>query len=185
MRERAVGGYEPDDVEQRELVELWHVSRTAFALGGDVPALLKQHGTPRGARIAWVVDEFLKRHEGKSNVKRKWIYVWCEAALGHLVDRTVTEVDSRGRGGVVTGQSWMSCCTHHATGGPSTVACSEEVWHRRAKVRVHGSEVVVGVQRISDVVPRDDLKICSACKLPRLMHGTPMTDCENMAPRSE
>jgi hypothetical protein len=184
MRERAVGGYEPDDVEQRELVELWHLSRGMAPFSVE---LLSKHGTPRGVRIAWVVDEYMKQHEGKPNVKRKWIYVWCEAALGHLVDRTVTEVDSRGRGGVVAAQQWMSCCTHHATGGPTTVACSDEVWHRRARVRVHGGEVTVGVTRISDVVPRDDLKVCKECKLPRLMHGTPMTNCTAMtsSPRSK
>lgn len=40
-------------------------------------------------------------------------------------------------------------------------------------------------KRISDVVPASDLRICTNCKLPRLMHGTPMTDCETFTTRSK
>lgn len=73
MRPRAVGGLEPDDADQRELVELWHLSRTALA--GTSP--------DRGARIDWVVGAFLAEHPG---IARKWVYVWCADHLGLLLD---------------------------------------------------------------------------------------------------
>ena len=96
MREREVGGYEPDDVEQLELVELWHLSRTALA------------GTSytRSTRITWLVDEFIKKHQGEPYVARKWIYVWAERNLGHLTApdaRTVTIKDNWGHSHVVGG----------------------------------------------------------------------------------
>jgi hypothetical protein len=105
MREREVGGYEPDDKEQHELFKLWHMSRTAIALPGpERQALFDKHGGERGARIAWIVDEFLKAHAGEPNVARKWIYVWCEAVLGRPIEaRTVTMTDAWGHKRVVGG----------------------------------------------------------------------------------
>ena len=86
MRPRAVGGFEPDDREQHELSELWHTSRTAIALPGpEREALFAKHGSERGARIAWIVDEFMRIHAGEPHVARKWIYVWCEEYLGRHV----------------------------------------------------------------------------------------------------
>lgn len=79
MRPRAVGGLEPDDVEQRELVELWHISRTALS---NRCYTLGTMGY-RSARLDWVVDEFLKAHP---EVARKWICVWCERYLGVLAN---------------------------------------------------------------------------------------------------
>jgi hypothetical protein len=83
MRAREVGGYEPDDREQAELVELWHLSRTAHA--GRAAEVIAKYGSLRGARLAWAVDEFLKKHDGEPNVARKWIYVWTETNVGLLV----------------------------------------------------------------------------------------------------
>jgi len=94
MRERAVGGWEPDDTEQHELVELWHVSRIAFA-GKDAAELIAKHGSVFGARIAWIVDEFLKKHQGEPHVVNKWIYVWAVENLGHFT--TPVEVSSKKR----------------------------------------------------------------------------------------
>jgi len=86
MRQRAVGGYEPDDREQHELSELWHTSRTAIALPvAERQALFDKHGGERGARVAWIVDEFMKAHAGEPNVGRKWVYVWCVEHLGRHV----------------------------------------------------------------------------------------------------
>lgn len=83
MRSRAVGGYEPDDRDQHELSELWRTSRTAVALSGpERQALFARHGGERGARIDWVVEQFLKAHAGEPHVARKWVYVWSEANLG-------------------------------------------------------------------------------------------------------
>jgi hypothetical protein len=73
MRPRAVGGLEPDDADQRELVELWHISRTALATGKFID------GRQRIARLEWVIAEFLKAHP---EVARKWVYVWCSEFLG-------------------------------------------------------------------------------------------------------
>ena len=106
MRAREVGGYEPDDRDQHELSELWHTSRTAIALPSpEREALFAKHGGERGARLAWVVDEFLKAHAGEPNVARKWVYVWSEANLGrHVVEaRSVTTKDSWGHTRVVGG----------------------------------------------------------------------------------
>lgn len=86
MRARAVGGLEPDEAEQRELVQLWHLSRTGLSRP-LFSAPLSQPGCgyvpppDRAERIAWVVDMFLREHP---NVGRKWVYVWCEAELGRL-----------------------------------------------------------------------------------------------------
>jgi hypothetical protein len=83
VRPRAVGGFEPDDRDQHELSELWHTSRTAIALPGpERQALLARHGGERGARLHWVVEQFLREHAGEPNVARKWVYVWSEANLG-------------------------------------------------------------------------------------------------------
>lgn len=82
MRERAVGGYEPDENEQRELVELWHISRTALA-GRKFDGKNEE----RSARISWIVDEFLKAHTGEPNIARKWIYVWVVDNIGPLTRR--------------------------------------------------------------------------------------------------
>lgn len=75
MRPRAVGGYEPDNDEQRELVDLWHLSRTALACDPD---------QSRNARLRWVVDEYMKLHP---DVGRKWVYVWAVDNLGLHVAR--------------------------------------------------------------------------------------------------
>jgi len=86
MRQRQVGGFEPDDREQNELHELWRTSRTAIALpAAERQALCAKHGSEHSARLAWCVDEFMKAHAGEPNVGRKWIYVWCEANLGRIV----------------------------------------------------------------------------------------------------
>jgi hypothetical protein len=82
MRSRASGGYEPDDRDQAELVELWHLSRAAVALPRlEREALFARHGSERSARLNWVVDQFLARHVGESGVARKWVYVWAERNL--------------------------------------------------------------------------------------------------------
>lgn len=86
MRPRASGGHEPDDRDQHELHELWHTSRTAIALPGpERQALLDRHGGERGARLHWVVDQFLRAHEGEPHVAWKWVYTWSEANLGRSV----------------------------------------------------------------------------------------------------
>lgn len=72
MRPRAVGGLEPDDDDQRELVELWHLSRTALA-GTGLDS--KDH------RRQWVIDSFVKAHPG---VGYKWVYNWVIDNLGSL-----------------------------------------------------------------------------------------------------
>lgn len=78
MRPRPVGGYEPDDAEQLELVQMWHLSRTALAgkkthdgYSVDTPMLRRQ----------WVIDTFLKEHPG---TPRKWVAVWVTDNLGHF-----------------------------------------------------------------------------------------------------
>lgn len=76
MRPRAVGGFEPDDREQAELVELWHLSRTALSGTGL---------DSRDDRIRWVCDAFLKEHKGEPNVAHKWIYVWAVDNVGMLI----------------------------------------------------------------------------------------------------
>lgn len=76
MRSRAVGGYEPDDKEQAELVELWHLSRTALA-GTGLDA--------RDHRLQWTLDSFLKAHASEPNVKSKWVYVWLIENIGQLL----------------------------------------------------------------------------------------------------
>lgn len=91
MRPRAVGGLEPDEADQSELVELWHLSRVALA-GMSLP---HQHwstmyaGSERHWRIDWVISKFLEAHPG---VARKWVYVWCEAQLGRLTSGDPVEV---------------------------------------------------------------------------------------------
>lgn len=74
MRPRAIGGLEPDDEEQRELVELWHLSRTALA--GDTDQLT------RSARIRWICAAFCKAHP---DIAFKWVYVWTVDNVGLLV----------------------------------------------------------------------------------------------------
>jgi hypothetical protein len=104
MREREVGGYEPDDRDQAELVELWHLSRTALA--GQTAAMIAKSGfSLRSARLNWCIDEFLKTHNGEPHVARKWVYVWAEANLGRMVveARTVTVRDAWGHERVVGG----------------------------------------------------------------------------------
>lgn len=169
MRPRQVGGYEPDVAEQNELHELWHMARGIAFAGKNAAELIAKHGSVRGAQLAWVVDEFLKKHQGEPHVARKWIYVWCEEHVGVLVERTVTEVDAQGRSTVVAGQTWRSCCVFHGSGGPQSRTCADEVFNRP--------------QRISDVVPARELQVCTNCQLPRLMHNTAMTDCEDFTTR--
>ncbi len=70
MRPRTVGGLEPDDGEQRELVDLWLLAK-GFAPAG------------RTAKLLWVVDEFMARYP---DAGRKWVYVWSERYLGRMVD---------------------------------------------------------------------------------------------------
>lgn len=95
MREREVGGYEPDDNDQRNLVELWHLSRTALAGTGL---------DSRSDRIRWVCDAFMKEHKNEPNVAYKWIYVWAVDNLGLAVEaRTVTVKDAWGHTHVVGG----------------------------------------------------------------------------------
>jgi len=85
MRPRASGGYEPDDRDQHELSELWHTSRVAIALPDlERRALLERHGGERGARLRWVVDQFLRAHAGEPHVAEKWVYTWSEANLGRI-----------------------------------------------------------------------------------------------------
>jgi len=81
MRPRAVGGYEPDEAEQRELVGLWHLSATAVLSGLNF-------GIVRSARIDWVVQTFLREHATEPNVARKWVYCWCVENLGVHVPLT-------------------------------------------------------------------------------------------------
>jgi hypothetical protein len=81
MRPRASGGFEPDDLEQVKLVELWHLSRTALAHCRTEDGA--QAAYSRSAQLTWVVDNFLTEHP---DVGRKWIYVWCERYLGRVVD---------------------------------------------------------------------------------------------------
>lgn len=71
MRAREAGGLEPDDAEQRELTELWHISRTA--LSGKVDT--------KSARREWVIDQFLRGHP---DVARKWVHEWVWSQLGYL-----------------------------------------------------------------------------------------------------
>jgi len=73
MRPRVVGGFEPDTREQAELVELWHLSRTALSGTGR---------NTRADRISWACDAFLKEHKDEPNVARKWIYVWAVDNVG-------------------------------------------------------------------------------------------------------
>ena len=103
MRAREVGGFEPDDKDQTELVELWHLSRTAFA--GQTAEAIAKSGSLRGARIEWCVTEFLKKHDGEPHVARKWVYVWAVDNLGLMVveARTVTVRDAWGHERVVGG----------------------------------------------------------------------------------
>lgn len=99
MRPRAVGGFEPDDRDQHTLSELWHISRTAIALPGpERQALLDKHnGSERSARIAWVVDQFLREHGSEPNVKHKWVYNWCIEYLGrHVETRPIKHDDYLG-----------------------------------------------------------------------------------------
>jgi hypothetical protein len=87
MRERKVGGYEPDEREQRELSELWHTSRTAIAVGADARrAAILKHGNEHYWRMHWCIDEFMKAHAGEPNVAHKWVYNWCVEYLGRHVD---------------------------------------------------------------------------------------------------
>jgi len=86
MRPREVGGYEPDDAEQNELHELWFMARGFAFLGRDAATLLAKYGSVRGVQLEWVVNEFLKKHEGEPHVARKWIYVWSEEYLGRHVE---------------------------------------------------------------------------------------------------
>lgn len=96
MRPRAVGGYEPDERDQHELSELWHTSRTAIALPGpERQALLDRHGGERGARLHWVVEQFLRAHDGEPHVARKWVYTWSEANLDKIAPGFVEAPPSR------------------------------------------------------------------------------------------
>lgn len=95
-----MGGYEPDDADQRELVELWHLSRTARPSGD------------RDARLQWLTDEFLRAHAGEPGVARKWVYVWSEANLGRIamgapVGRPSKRKASRSRRPIVADMSWL------------------------------------------------------------------------------
>jgi len=103
MRAREAGGYEPDNRDQTELVELWHLSRTAFA--GQAAEAIAKVGSLRGARIEWCVTEFLRAHNGEPHVARKWVYVWAVDNLGLMVveARTVTVRDAWGHERVVGG----------------------------------------------------------------------------------
>jgi hypothetical protein len=105
MRAREVGGYEPDDTEQTELHELWFMARGFAFAEKNAAELLAKHGSVRGAQLAWVVDEFLKKHDGEPHVARKWVYVWSEANLGcHVIEaRSVTTKDAWGHTRVVGG----------------------------------------------------------------------------------
>lgn len=88
------GGYEPDELEQTEIVELWHLSKTALAYDSNpdstdlVPSvrweekLRERFGSVRRARISWVVEEFVRANVGKPNVAAKWIYCWAIDNLG-------------------------------------------------------------------------------------------------------
>ncbi len=94
MRPRPAGGYEPDDRDRAELVELWHLSRTAVALPGEErQALFERHGGERGARIAWVVDRFVKAHAGEPGVAHKWVRVWSVENLGRQLDLAAAPAD--------------------------------------------------------------------------------------------
>ena len=98
MRPRSVGGFEPDDRDQHELHELWHTSGTAIALPGpERRALLERHGGERGARLHWVVEQFLREHAGEPNVAHKWVYTWSEANLGRSVPVEASLGRSTGR----------------------------------------------------------------------------------------
>ena len=81
MRTREAGGYEPDDRDQTELVELWHLSASA----GQAAEAIAKSGSLRGARIEWCVTEFLRAHNGEPHVARKWVYVWAVDNLGLMV----------------------------------------------------------------------------------------------------
>lgn len=81
MRPREVGGLEPDDTEQKELVELWHLSRLVTL--------------DRNTRITWVVDEYCNAYP---SAPRKFIYVWCERYLGRLTDPDA-----------ITMPAWLAC----------------------------------------------------------------------------
>lgn len=123
-----VGGFEPDDNDQRVLVELWHLSRTALS------------GKPdgRSERIAWVVDAFMKDHGTEPNVGRKWIYVWAVDNLGVMQPISVRPSVARARV-PMPDMSWLgppprapTCCTFHALNGLPERTCSEEDPHTRA-----------------------------------------------------
>lgn len=83
MRPREVGGWEPDDDDQRELVELWHLSRVAIS--GKRPDG-GRYASQRNDRIGWVVAEFCKIHANEPNVARKWIYVRAVENLGTTLE---------------------------------------------------------------------------------------------------
>ena len=71
MKPRSVGGLEPDENEQLELINYYHLARTALC---DQPGY--QYGSPlkqKTMRIDYAVSEFVKAHP---DVARKWPYVW-------------------------------------------------------------------------------------------------------------
>lgn len=72
MRPRSVGGYEPDDTEQAELHELYRLS-------------LGQQLADRHKRVEYAIKWFLRTHIGEPHVAYKWVYVWAERHLGHIV----------------------------------------------------------------------------------------------------
>lgn len=97
MRPRFAGRYEPDDANRRELVELWHLSRTACS-GGD-----------RYARLEWLTGEFLRAHAADLDVPRKRVFAWAEANLGGIamVDRRESSYSGRSRRRIVADMSWL------------------------------------------------------------------------------
>ena len=78
MKRRVVGGWMPDEAEQMELVQLWHVSRTA----------LSGKACSRVDRIDWLVTEFLDAHRDEPNVARKWVYCWAIDNIGIIGERS-------------------------------------------------------------------------------------------------
>lgn len=80
MRPREVGGFEPDEAEQAELTELWHLGATALSMAAD-------RSRARLERLQWVVDAFMAKHQGEPNVARKWVWIWSADNLGLIVRR--------------------------------------------------------------------------------------------------
>ena len=78
MRPREVGGFEPDEREQRELTDLWSLSRTALAGTGF---------DDREHRLRWTVDSFMKLKAGTPNLAYKWVWNWSSDNLGLITRR--------------------------------------------------------------------------------------------------